>query len=394
MFPNLSYILNYFFGTPVDNSWAVVQTFGLFMILAFLASGFLVYWELRRMRKQGLFQGEAYIEVTPSGIRIDELLAAGTTSFILGWKLPYICKQLSNNEPFTLFSWSGNFWIGILFSILIVGFLYLRQRKTIGLANTEIPKMRYPEHHVFRIIVLAVVFGLAGSKLFSIFENWQAFLQAPIQQLFASGGLTIYGGLLFAALVIIIYLRRKNIPLLAVMDASAPALMMGYLIGRMGCHFSGDGDWGIVNTAPKPSWFVLPDWAWAYQYPHNVVNDMSTGVAVPDCGGLFTATGEAVQYCSMLAEPVFPTPIYEILACLFFFLILWFCRTRFKRAGLLFFLYLCFNGIERFCIEQIRINPRYDILGFSWSMSQCIALVLLLIGVLGMVVLMRRERKL
>ena len=27
---------------------------------------------------------------------------------------------------------------------------------------------------------------------------------------------------------------------------------MGYGVGRLGCQFSGDGDWGIVNTAPAP----------------------------------------------------------------------------------------------------------------------------------------------
>jgi hypothetical protein len=28
--------------------------------------------------------------------------------------------------------------------------------------------------------------------------------------------------------------------------------MLGYAIGRIGCQVSGDGDWGIENTNPKP----------------------------------------------------------------------------------------------------------------------------------------------
>ena len=79
--------------------------------------------------------------------------------------------------------------------------------------------------------------------------------------------------------------------------------MMGYGVGRMGCQFSGDGDWGIVNEAPKPSWFIFPDWAWAYEYPHNVLNE---GVRMVNCVG---------NHCMKLSPPVYPTPIYEITFC-------------------------------------------------------------------------------
>lgn len=38
------------------------------------------------------------------------------------------------------------------------------------------------------------------------------------------------------------------------MDACAPGLFLAYGIGRLGCQISGDGDWGVVNLAPKPGW--------------------------------------------------------------------------------------------------------------------------------------------
>ena len=57
------------------------------------------------------------------------------------------------------------------------------------------------------------------------------------------------------------------------LDAVSPALMLAYGIGRLGCHFSGDGDWGIKNTAAKPDLIsILPDWIWCYDYPNNVIN--------------------------------------------------------------------------------------------------------------------------
>ena len=46
-----------------------------------------------------------------------------------------------------------------------------------------------------------------------------------------------------------IYARKKGIGLLYLVDAAAPALMIAYAIGRMGCQTAGDGDWGIYNSA-------------------------------------------------------------------------------------------------------------------------------------------------
>ncbi len=160
-----------------------------------------------------------------------------------------------------------------------------------------------------------------------------------------------------------------------VMDAVAPALIMGYAVGRLGCQFSGDGDWGIVNAAATPGWWFLPDWAWSFTYPHNVLND---GIPMEGC---------LWQYCHQLAEPVYPTPIYETFFSLIIFGILWIMRKRFKIAGMLFFLYVLLNGIERFFIEKIRTNPDISILGMEATQAEYVAGLLIVIGLVGMIYL-------
>jgi prolipoprotein diacylglyceryltransferase len=177
------------------------------------------------------------------------------------------------------------------------------------------------------------------------------------------------------------------------MDAVAPSLIIGYAVGRLGCQFAGDGDWGIVNELSKPGWFILPDWAWAYDYPHNVINSMNLdpvtgnsfygGEMIPDCGGVVAVGGAEPEHCTRLADKVFPTPLYEAFLSFLIFAILWMLRKRVKITGMLFFIYLIFNGIERFFIEGIRVNEHYNILGVNWSMSQFIALGLFLIGLMG-----------
>ena len=71
----------------------------------------------------------------------------------------------------------------------------------------------------------------------------------PMGSLFSFSGLTFYGGLICAALAIWWYARKHGIGFWQLNDATAPGLMLAYAIGRIGCQVSGDGDWGILNSA-------------------------------------------------------------------------------------------------------------------------------------------------
>ncbi|HAP00803.1 MAG TPA: diacylglyceryl transferase, partial [Bacteroidetes bacterium] len=165
-------------------------------------------------------------------------------------------------------------------------------------------------------------------------------------------------------------------------DVMAPVLIAGYGVGRIGCQVAGDGDWGIENTAPKPALLsFLPDWMWSYTYPHNV---NSEGIPIADCVG---------KHCNQLAIPVFPTPFYETVMCLFIFALLWFLRKRISIPGLLFSIYLILNGMERFLIEQIRVNDRYHFLGLSPTQAEIIALLLVITGIAGCIWTIKRSRK-
>ena len=152
-------------------------------------------------------------------------------------------------------------------------------------------------------------------------------------------------------------------------DAAAPGLMLAYGVGRLGCHLSGDGDWGIDNLSPKPNWMSsLPNWFWSYKYPNNVLNE---GIPIQNCIG---------NHCSELPNPVFPTPFYEALVCIFLFFILWQMRKQFRSPGLLFGVYLILNGTERFIVEKIRINTTYNIFNHAITQAELISSVLILLG--------------
>ncbi|MFM8433076.1 MAG: prolipoprotein diacylglyceryl transferase, partial [Bacteroidota bacterium] len=176
------------------------------------------------------------------------------------------------------------------------------------------------------------------------------------------------------------YARKNSIPLVHLCDSAAPGLMLAYGTGRIGCQLSGDGDWGIDNTAPKPDWMsFLPDWSWSYTYPHNVINE---GVPIPGCYG---------RYCSELSTAVFPTPLYEAVACILFFFLIWGLRKNITIPGRIFSLYLLLNGIERFLVELIRVNSKYHLSGFSFTQAQLISFLLLITGISGWIFFGRKK---
>lgn len=217
-----------------------------------------------------------------------------------------------------------------------------------------------PSFVVGTITLIIIGAGFAGAKLFHILENMDAFMRAPARMIFSTGGFTFYGGMIVGGLGVVYYLRKKNLSVGRVADAMAPGVMIAYGIGRIGCHLSGDGDWGIAsNLAAKPSW--LPTWLWAETYPNNILGvDLSS-------------------------TPVYPTPLYEFGAAVLIFGVLWSFRKHAHVAGWLFWVYMVFNGAERFFIEKIRVNNRFEFMGTTITQAELIALVLILIGVIGII---------
>jgi prolipoprotein diacylglyceryl transferase len=381
MYPDLTYFFPDLIGTQPDNWLSVFKTFGVFLILAFIASAYVLQLELKRKEKDGLLHG--FIEKVRTGFPAtwQEILPNALFGFVVGFKLPYIAMHFEAFKPdpaAILLSTKGTLLWGLLAAALF-GFLRYWDSKKNELAKPLIKDVKImPHQRIGDITILAAISGIIGARLFSIIEseeNIKAFVKDPLDQLLSGSGLAIYGGLIVAFITVYWFVKRKGMKPIHVMDAVAPALTMGYAVGRLGCQFSGDGDWGIVNTSAKPGWWFLPDWSWAYTYPHNVLRD---GIQIDGC---------TWEYCRQLAEGVYPTPIYEIFFYMIIFIILWAFRKRFKIAGMLFFLYVLLNGIERFFIEKIRTNPDISLLGMEATQAEYVAGLLIVIGIVGMIYL-------
>jgi phosphatidylglycerol:prolipoprotein diacylglycerol transferase len=222
-----------------------------------------------------------------------------------------------------------------------------------------------PSEIVPNLAMLAMLAGVAGARVFHIFEHLDGFAADPWAMIFSRSGLSVLGGLLFGTVAGLWFIRRWHLPARTMLDAVAPAMMLGYAIGRVGCQVSGDGDWGrVADMALKPDW--LPTWFWAQTYTNNI-------------------------YGEVIAAPgVYPAPVYEILMALGCFALLWALRKHPFRQGWLFALYLVLAGLERLAIEQIRVNPVLDFGAFHATQAEAIALAMVASGVAGLLALSQR----
>src|SRR5580692_5482425 len=354
MYPNLYYAFSDLF------HWApqwlrFINSFGFFVALAFVGAALTLTRELIRKEREGLLQSREEIVLIGKPASLADVALNFILGFILGFKLIGLFMT-SPDQNFKVQdyilssqgSWLAGLGLGLLFAVLK---WYEKNKQKLPQPQEKTIRI-WPHDRVGDLVIYAFIFGFIGAKIFNSFETWDDFVKDPMGSLFSFSGLTFYGGLICAALAIWWYAKRHGIGFWQLNDAAAPALMLAYALGRIGCQVSGDGDWGIPNSAyitdlttgkavlAQPGDFnriiqvyqttyasefkglehvqhltvkapgFLPNWLFAYSYPHNVIG---SGARLPLCTG---------DYCSQLPIPVFPTPIYETLMCLglFFFL--------------------------------------------------------------------------
>ncbi len=373
MYPNLYYLIDDFFGVKL-NGLRLVNSFGFFVAIAFVASGFVLYSELKRKESLGEFTPTEESIIIGAPASLSELLTSFFFGFLFGYKIIgafTIADALNNTQAFIL-SLQGNMGAGILVGA-ILAYLKWKEKDKEKLAKPETRKLLlWPHDRVGDIVLQAALWGFLGAKIFHNLENLEELMRDPWGSLISFSGLTFYGGLILATIAIIVFIRKYNMRVIHFADAMAPTMLFAYAAGRIGCHISGDGDWGIVNSAPNPfAW--LPDWMWSYQYPHNVVN---AGVPIPGCVG---------NYCNQLPEAVYPTTFYEIIIMFILFLIVWMVRKKITQPGIITGIYFIFAGGERFYVEKIRVNNKYTFLPFQPTQAELISVILIILGIVFLV---------
>lgn len=202
----------------------------------------------------------------------------------------------------------------------------------------------------FYLILAAII----GSRSLYVLINFNYYLAHPlaIWQIW-EGGLVFYGGLIAAAAVGLIYIKKKGLHVWQIADIFAPSIALGQVIGRWGCFFAG-------CCYGKPT--DLP-WAITFHDPASL---------------------------APLGIPLYPTQLYSSLKDLIILAILILMQKRKSFHGQLFCSYIFFYAVLRFIVEFFRGDPRGFIPGGLISTAQALGVALF---ILALVMLWRLKAK-
>lgn len=196
-----------------------------------------------------------------------------------------------------------------------------------------------PADWAYEMGFAALIGGVVGARLDFMVQNWSEVENDLLGNLFSGTGLVWFGGAVGGALGVFLWARWRGYLNRTLLDVAAPALALGYAVGRIGCQLSGDGDYGVPWDGP-----------WAMSYPDGTVPT---------------------------TEEVHPTPVYETIAMGGVAAVLWRLRDGMGKPGMLFALYLVLAGLERLLVEFIRRN---DDVALGLTQAQLLSVAMILGG--------------
>ena len=261
--------------------------------------------------------------------------------------------------------------------------------------------------------LIALAAGVFGARLSHVLENldiytsdqrsaWENF-KAAIN--LSSGGLTFYGGFIFAAIVLVLYLRWRKIPIRLAADIVAPCLMLGLAFGRVGCLLNGCC-WGQICDREEVPWAMTFPYGSPAFHAHFEDGELE-GLPLPLMVFEQREDGFVPRLLSKaeLADdpaaielarrtrslPVHPTQVYAVLDALLIMSICLAYLTLRRSAGQVFALMLLLYGIARFIEETLRVEPAVKLLGWDpgFSYSMWISVLMLVTGVAAWLILQR-----
>ena len=240
-------------------------------------------------------------------------------------------------------------WYGIIITLaMVVGFcIALRKAKFEGIKTDD----------VFDLAIYLMIFAIAGARLYYVLMSPSQYHSLYDVIAIWNGGLAIYGGIIAGAITIFVYSKIKKLKTAKLLDIAAPGVIIGQAIGRWGNFFNAEAHGTVTNLPWRMG--IMEDGVGAMLYYH-------------------------------------PTFLYESLwNILGFILIMTFYKKK-KFDGQPVLWYAVWYGIGRFFIEGLRTDSLYlleSVLGRTIRVSQLVAAICVVVGIILLAVFSRRAKK-
>lgn len=242
--------------------------------------------------------------------------------------------------------------------------------------------------------LLALLTGVIGARITHVLENLPLYTgggRSAGEMIWdmvniREGGLTYYGGFLFATPALILYGMKKKVSVRVGMDIIAPALMVGLAFGRIGCFLNGCCFGSVYDGACAVQFPYYSD-----AYLHHVesrqiiparelVGEDARGVErllPPEVASRDPQSAQAMRTSPSL--PVHPTQLYSTVTAFLIALLLLAAMPLIATPGHIFALMLVIEPVTRFLLEMLRTEP---VVKWGMSMSMILAIPQFVAGVL------------
>ena len=203
------------------------------------------------------------------------------------------------------------------------------------------------------ILIFALPAAIIGARAYYVIHKWDYYSQHTDEIIKVwNGGIAIYGAIIAAALVIVIYSKIKKVDMLSLLDLGAISLLIGQSIGRWGNFFNAEA--------------------------YGTTTDLPWGMVIRKS---IQTTGAAVH----------PTFLYESLWNAIGFIILHNYSKKRKFKGEMTLLYIAWYGLGRAFIEGLRIDSLM-IGNTNIRVSQVLAAVTCVLAVAALLYLYKTKK--
>lgn len=204
-------------------------------------------------------------------------------------------------------------WHGIFTALALVAALWV--------VSMQAARLGLDEAALTPVIVWGFVGGIIGARLFHVLDHLPDYADQPLRALAVwEGGIAVYGSFIGGIVGGVIAARLRRLPVWQLLDVAAPAMLVGQMVGRLGCLSNGDA-WG----APTGGNYGI-----VYSHPNALVPP------------------------SLLGVPTHPYPLYEIVLAAALLGLLWLLRDRLDRPGMRFLVAAIGYGAIRFGLSYFR----------------------------------------
>jgi len=233
----------------------------------------------------------------------------------------------------------------IIVSGFLLAVLYGRKRA---------PEFGLKKDDILDLLLYAVPVAILCARAYYVIFNFGLYRDNPIHMLYIwEGGIAIYGAIIGSLITVIVFCKRRKLPLNGMLDIGALGLLIGQSIGRWG-NFVNQEAFGSVTTLP-----------WRME-----LYDRATRSVI----------------C------VHPTFLYESLWNMIGFVLLHFYSKKKKFSGEIFWLYVAWYGLGRAFIEGLRTDSLY-LFGSGIRISQLIGFASFVAGTVVLVVKWIKQKK-